>query len=201
MNHHSMTKAKLAAAEHAAAAKTQFGFWVYLMTDCVLFASLFAVYAVLQNNTARGPVSQGLFDLNFVLIETVLLLTSSFVCGMAVLAAASLNRRATVIFLAITCLLGATFLGMELYEFSHLIHEGNGWQTSAFLSAFFTLVGTHGLHILAGLIWGLSLIAQIVRGGLNHSAVKRLGLFSLFWHFLDVVWIFIFTVVYMIGSL
>ncbi|MDB5166272.1 MAG: putative cytochrome o ubiquinol oxidase chain cyoC [Candidatus Saccharibacteria bacterium] len=181
--------------------KTTFGFWVYLMTDCVLFATLFAVYAVLHNNTADGPSSDGLFSLPLVLTETIILLTSSFVCGLAILAARQGRKKAVMSFLIITGLLGLAFLGIELTEFRDLIHEGHSWRQSAFLSSFFTLVGTHGLHIASGLIWLVTLLWQISKQGLSGSSLKRLTLFGMFWHFLDVVWIFIFTIVYMIGSL
>ncbi len=181
--------------------KTVFGFWVYLMTDCILFASLFATYAVLRNNTNGGPDAGELFSLPFVLVETLLLLTSSFVCGLAILAAYNKNKSQALAWLGVTFLLGLAFVGMELYEFSQLVHEGNSWQSSAFLSAFFTLVGTHGLHITAGLIWISVIAMQIARRGITGSTMKRLTLFSLFWHFLDVVWIFIFTIVYLMGAL
>lgn len=179
--------------------KTTFGFWVYLMTDCVLFATLFATYAVLHNNTFGGPSGRDIFDMPFVLTETMILLTSSFTCGLGLLAAYRGNRSQVINWFAITFLLGLAFLGMEVYEFQHLYHEGYGWDRSGFLSAFFTLVGTHGLHITTGLIWiGVS-IYQVSKFGLNELIVKRLAMLSLFWHFLDVVWIFIFTFVYLMG--
>jgi len=181
--------------------KSYIGFWIYLMTDCVLFASLFATFAVLRGNTAGGPAGQDLFDLDFVLIETVLLLTSSFTCGLALIAAHANRRKYALIGLAVTFALGAGFLGMEVYEFSHLAAEGNSWQRSGFLSAFFTLVGTHGLHITVGLLWMLVLAVQVLRVGFTGSTIKRLTLFSLFWHFLDVIWILIFTIVYLMGAL
>lgn len=181
--------------------KVTFGFWVYLMTDCVLFASLFATYAVLHNNTFGGPGASELFSLSFVLIETLLLLTSSFTAGMALLAARRTNKAQVIAWLTITFILGAAFLGMELHEFTNLVHEGNSWQRSGFLSAFFTLVGTHGLHISIGLLWLMALVTQIVRRGFNASTVQRLAMFGLFWHFLDIVWIFIFTFVYLMGAI
>lgn len=186
---------------HSDVSKTTLGFWVYLMTDCVLFASLFATYAVLQGNTFGGPGAKELFSMPFVLTETMLLLTSSFTCGLAMLA---VRRRAisqVMVLLGITFALGAAFLGMELYEFSHLVQEGHSWRASGFLSAFFTLVGTHGLHILVGLLWAGILMQQIMTRGFTPGTVRRLGLFSLFWHFLDIIWIFIFTVVYLMGAL
>lgn len=180
--------------------KTVLGFWTYLMTDCVLFATLFAVYAVLHKNTFGGPGAAELFSMPFVLVETMLLLTSSFTAGLAVIGS-RINRKLTLGALGITFLLGAAFLGMELYEFSKLAHEGNSWQRSGFLSAFFTLVGTHGLHIASGLLWVCVIAVQIARKGLTVHVTRRLKLWSLFWHFLDVVWIFIFTFVYLLGVL
>ncbi len=179
--------------------KTTLGFWIYIMTDCVIFASLFATFAVLRGNTFGGPSEHELFSLPFVLVETLILLTSSFACGLAVIAARRKDVRQTLIFLLITMLLGAAFLGLELQEFTELIHEGNSWERSAFLSAFFALVGTHGLHITVGLLWAGFLAIRIAMGKLNHTTIKRLALFSLFWHFLDIVWIFIFTIVYLMG--
>lgn len=184
---------------HDSTNKTVFGFWVYLMTDLVLFATLFATYAVLHNNTFGGPSGKDIFDMPFVLTETMLLLTSSFTAGLAMLAAYKKKKGLALTLLGITFLLGATFLGMELYEFNHLVQEGHSWRESAFLSAFFTLVGTHGLHILSGLIWVSVLMAQVIRKGLTPHTTRRLTLFSLFWHFLDIVWIFIFTIVYLMG--
>lgn len=181
--------------------KTIFGFWVYLMTDCVLFASLFATYAVLQGNTFGGPSARELFSLPFVLVETLLLLTSSFTSGLAILAFQRKNSSRAIAWLAATAVLGAAFLGMELYEFTHLVLDGDSWQRSGFLSAFFALVGTHGAHIAIGLIWVLTLIAQVMRQGITASTTKRALLFSLFWHFLDVIWIFIFTIVYLWGAI
>lgn len=183
-----------------ATSKTIFGFWVYLMTDCVLFASLFATYAVLHNNTFGGPSGQELFSLPFVLIETLILLTSSFTAGLAMLAVHRRAKNQVMLWLGVTFILGLAFLGLELHEFSNLVHEGNSWRRSGFLSAFFTLVGTHGLHITSGLLWMAVLMIQVLRRGLTGSTVKRLTLLSLFWHFLDIVWIFIFTIVYLMGA-
>jgi cytochrome o ubiquinol oxidase subunit III len=180
--------------------KTNFGFWVYIMTDCVLFATLFATYAVLHNNTNGGEGAAHLFSMPFVLTETILLLTSSFTCGLAILAMQAHKRDQVLLWLGVTFALGAAFLGMELYEFSALVAEGNSWTRSGFLSAFFTLVGTHGLHITAGLIWIAVLMSQVMQKGLRSSTTRRLMLLSLFWHFLDVVWIFIFTMVYLMGA-
>ncbi len=176
--------------------KTILGFWIYLMTDCLIFASLFCTYAVLHNSTFGGPSSQELFDLPTAFIETVVLLCSSFTCGLSLLAAIK-NRKSAIIFWLITSfLLGASFIFIELNEFRHLIVEGNSWEKSAFLSSFFGLVGTHGLHVLIGLIWMIIMIVQIFTLGVDFDTFRRLAIFSLFWHFLDLIWIFIFTLVY-----
>ena len=177
------------------------GFWVYLMTDCVLFATLFATFAVLRTATAGGPAGSDLFDLNFVLIETMILLTSSFTVGLAMLAAERGYRYQSLVWLVITFALGATFLGMELWEFNHLIGEGHGWQQSAFLSSYFVLVGTHGLHIAVGLLWMGVMIFRLIQRNFKETDVRRLSLLSLFWHFLDIIWIFIFSFVYLIGGM
>lgn len=181
--------------------KLLLGFWLYLMTDCVLFASLFATYAVQHGATAGGPSTRDLFDHWYVLVETIILLTSSFTCGLAVLAAGRKNARQVLLWLMVTGLLGAAFLGLEFAEFAKLASEGHSWQRSGFLSAFFTLVGTHGLHILTGLIWIAAVGAVILQRGLTPATTRKLLMLSLFWHFLDVIWIFIFTIVYMIGVL
>lgn len=186
---------------HDVNSKTYLGFWIYLMTDLVLFASLFATFIVLRNNTFGGPGGSELFSLPFVLIETTVLLVSSYICGLAMLAVHANRKRLSFMLFGITFLLGATFLGLELHEFAQLYHEGNSWQRSGFLSAFFTLVGTHGLHITIGLLWLAVLGWQVAARGFTTHTVRRLTLFSLFWHFLDIVWIFIFTIVYMMGAL
>ena len=179
--------------------KTVFGFWVYIMTDCVLFASLFATFAVLRHNTYGGPSGQDIFSLPFVLTETLILLTSSFSIGLAWLAARQGNRQMVLRLLGLTFLLGLAFLTLELREFNHLAAEGYSWRRSAFLSAFFTLVGTHGTHISIGLIWMATMMVRIYRHGFFKSSLRKLTMLSLFWHFLDVVWIFIFTIVYLMG--
>lgn len=181
--------------------KVVFGFWVYLMTDCVLFASLFATYAVLHANTNGGPSGAQLFSLPFVLAETLILLTSSFVSGLGLLAARRGAKAQMFGWFIITMVLGAAFLGLELSEFHKLATEGNSWQRSGFLSAFFTLVGTHGAHITTGLIWFATLLIQVLRRGLTPHLLRRITLATIFWHFLDLVWIFIFSVVYLFGSL
>ena len=180
--------------------KTSFGFWVYLMTDLVLFATLFATYAVMRQNTAGGEPLGDLFSLPYALVETLLLLTSSFICGLALLAARAGSKQLAIIGFAVTFLLGAGFLGMELHEFRALAAEGNSWRASGALSSFFTLVGTHGAHITVGLLWIVVMIHQMIRHGLEHNTLRRLTILSLFWHFLDIVWIFIFTIVYLLGA-
>lgn len=176
-----------------------FGFWVYLMTDCVLFACLFATFAVLRANTFGGVSGHDIFQLPKVLQETLLLLTSSFTCGLAVLAGHKGKKNQVLSWLAATFLLGAGFLSIELSEFHHLILDGHGPSGSGFLSSFFTLVGTHGAHISVGLLWILVMMALIWKRGLSGTTPRRLMTFSLFWHFLDIVWIFIFTIVYLMG--
>ena len=176
-----------------------FGFWVYLMTDCVLFATLFAAYGVLRGATFGGPGAE-IFKLPNVLAETFILLASSFTCGLAILAAHRQNRTQTVGWLSATMLLGIGFLAMELTEFAQLIAQHVGPQRSAFLSSYFALVGAHGLHIAVGLLWMCVMMVQILRRGLPSATLSRLTLFSMFWHFLDIIWIFIFTMVYLMGA-
>lgn len=163
--------------------KTIFGFWVYIMTDCVLFASLFAVYAVLRSNTYGGPRAGQLFSLPYALAETLILLTSSFTIGLAILAAHSRVKKHVLFWLAVTFLLGIAFLTLELHEFSDLASAGNSWRRSGFLSSFFTLVGTHGLHITSGLIWIAVMFKRIHSRGLGGASLKRLTMLSIFWHF------------------
>lgn len=178
-----------------------FGFWVYIMTDCVLFASLFATYAVLRNNTFGGPSGLQLFNLHTVLAETLILLTSSFTCGLAMLAANRKDKNQVVFWFSVTFLLGIAFLVIELTEFRHLVSQGDSWRRSGFLSAFFTLVGTHGLHITIGLTWMAAMIIKVMRKGVSRNTLRRLTMLSLFWHFLDIIWIFIFTIVYLMGTI
>lgn len=176
--------------------KTQLGFWIYLMTDCILFGSLFATFMVLRQATNGGPGGTELFDLPFVMGETMLLLTSSLTCGLALLTARYQKVRTSIVLLGMTMLLGLGFLAMELTEFRQLVHESFSWQASAFLSAFFTLVGTHGLHISVGLVWLFVLTFRLVTKGRDEHTLRRLSLAAMFWHFLDIIWIFIFTIVY-----
>ncbi|AIR87179.1 cytochrome o ubiquinol oxidase subunit III [Erwinia sp. S63] len=186
---------------HDAGANKVFGFWIYLMSDCIIFATLFATYAVMVNNTAGGPAGKDIFELPFVLVETALLLLSSITYGMAVIAMNNQNKGSVISWLALTFLFGAGFIGMEIYEFHHLILEGFGPDRSGFLSAFFTLVGTHGLHVTSGLIWMAVMMFQISKRGLTATNRTRIMCLSLFWHFLDVVWICVFTVVYLMGAM
>ena len=195
-----MSTAQLPAVQYSETDKTAVGFWLYLMTDCVLFATLFATYAVLHGNTFGGPGPAQLFSMPFILVETFLLLLSSMTAGIALLLAKGGQGRAATMLFGLTFLLGVSFVGMELYEFSNLIAEGNSWQRSGFLSSFFTLVGTHGAHVMVGLLWLLVLAFYTVKRGWTQTALKRATLFTMFWHFLDVVWIFIFTFVYLIGA-
>jgi cytochrome o ubiquinol oxidase subunit 3 len=181
--------------------KKMLGFWIYLMTDCILFASLFATFAVLRGSTAGGPGGHELFDLPFVLVETMALLTSSFTIGMALLASVRGYKKQSLVWLFITFALGIVFLSLELSEFTALVNDGNGPQQSAFLSSYFTLVATHGLHIAVGLIWMAVVIVRLWRFNFKKTDINRLALLGLFWHFLDIVWIFIFTIVYLIGSM
>ncbi len=176
-----------------------FGFWIYLMTDCVLFASLFATYAVLRGNTYDGPLPAAIISLPTAMAETLLLLTSSFTSGMGLIAVRKKLRSAATIWYTATFLLGAAFLTLELREFHQLVSEGNSWRTSGFLSAFFTLLGTHGLHIAVGLLWLIVLLVFMWRNKITNSLLKKFQYFGLFWHFLDIIWIFIFTIVYLMG--
>jgi len=187
--------------EHHPENGTLLGFWLYLMSDCLIFACLFAVYAVLGRSYAGGPTGAELFDLPLVAVNTSLLLLSSITYGFAMLESQKKRVRSTLVWLAVTGLLGAGFLGLELYEFSHLIHEGAGPQRSGFLTAFFTLVGTHGLHVTFGIVWLVTLMFQVGRHGLSVENGRRLMCLSMFWHFLDVIWIGVFTFVYLMGVL
>ena len=175
------------------------GFWIYLLTDLIMFAGLFATYAVLRNNSFGGPTEDVIFNLPFVLIETFILLTSSFTCGLASIAIFQNNIKKVLLWFSVTFILGASFLILELTEFRRLIADGNGPQRSAFLSSYFGLVGTHGLHITVGLLWMVVSIIIVARRGLSPKTSSQLQRLVLFWHFLDLVWIFIFTIVYLMG--
>lgn len=185
--------------DHEAAAndRVMFGFWIYLMTDLLMFAVLFAVYAVLQGKTLGGESGRELFSLPLALTQTIILLTSSFTCGIGMIAARQRNKNQVLIWFGITFALGMVFLSLTWKEFAELIREGNTLRSNAFLSSFFVLLGTHGLHIISGLLWMTITLVFIMKRGLNSHMVRKLALLSLFWHFLDIVWIFIFTVVYL----
>ncbi|QFY63669.1 cytochrome o ubiquinol oxidase subunit III (plasmid) [Rhizobium grahamii] len=187
--------------DHHPEGSTMLGFWLYLMSDCLIFAVLFATYAVLGRNYAAGPSPADLFDLPLVAINTSMLLLSSITYGFAMLQMERKEKGATLFWLAITGIFGLVFLGLELYEFAHLIHEGAGPTRSAFLSCFFTLVGTHGLHVTFGIIWLITLMVQVSMHGLIPENRRRLMCLSMFWHFLDVVWIGVFSFVYLMGVL
>jgi cytochrome o ubiquinol oxidase subunit 3 len=187
--------------DHHPEGSTALGFWMYLMSDCLIFAVLFATFGVLGTAYAAGPTPRELFDLPLVALNTAMLLFSSITYGFAMLAIEKDRIGETQAWLAITGLFGAAFLGIELFEFSHMIHEGATPQTSAFLSSFFTLVGTHGLHVFFGLVWLVVLMVQVGQRGLIAANRRRLQCLSMFWHFLDVVWIGVFTFVYLLGVL
>jgi cytochrome o ubiquinol oxidase subunit 3 len=187
--------------EHAEGGSTMLGFWIYLMSDCLIFAVLFAVYAVLGGNYAAGPAPKDLFELPVVAVNTTMLLLSSITYGFAILAMQERRVRQTQLWLAVTAVFGIAFVGIELNEFAGMIREGATPMRSAFLSSFFTLVGTHGLHVTCGLIWIGTLMIQIRQHGLIEANRRRLMCLSMFWHFLDVVWIGVFTFVYLMGML
>jgi len=186
---------------HDSGESTVLGFWLYLMTDCILFASAFAAYAVLFGNVNGGVSGKDIFELKYVLVETFALLFSSITYGFAMISGHKGNKSAVLGWLAVTFLFGATFIGMELNEFHHLIAEGHGPQNSAFLSSFFALVGLHGLHVTAGLVWMAVMMIEVIKTGLTSRSLTRLNCLSLFWHFLDIVWICVFTVVYLKGAM
>lgn len=178
-----------------------FGFWVYIMTDIVIFGALFAAFIVLRHNTANGPTDRELFNMPSVLAETSLLLTSTFTCSLGMIQVHKKHKTSAILWFLVTFILGCGFLGLELMEFSEFVAEGAGPTTSAALSAFFTLVGTHGFHIFWGLLWMVVMMFRIGFRPLSHSSISRIFRMALFWHFLDFVWIFIFTIVYGLGHL
>ncbi|KQM21887.1 cytochrome o ubiquinol oxidase subunit III [Novosphingobium sp. Leaf2] len=186
---------------HPEGDSTMLGFWMYLMSDCLIFAMLFAAYGVLGGSFAAGPGPKDLFELPLVAVNTAMLLFSSITYGFAMLAMAKNQKGATIAWLLVTAVFGAAFLSIELYEFSTLIHEGATPMRSGFLTSFFSLVGTHGLHVTFGLIWLFTLVSQIATKGLIPANKRRLMCLSLFWHFLDVIWIGVFTFVYLMGML
>ena len=187
--------------DHHPESGTLLGFWLYLMSDCLVFACLFAAFGVLRHSYAGGPTGAQLFDLQMVAIKTSLLLMSSITYGFAMIEMQRQRAGSMQVWLALTGLLGAGFIGIELYEFAHMLHEGAGPQRSAFLSAFYALVSTHGLHVSFGIVWLVTLMAQVARHGLIEANQRRLLCLSMFWHFLDVVWIGVFTFVYLMGVL
>ena len=176
-----------------------YGFWIFLISDIILFAAFFATYAVLTDATAGGPTGRDLFDMRLVAIETACLLTSTVFCGIAGIGAQVRNNLMFHGAMAVTFVLGATFVAIELYEFAHMIEEGAGPDRSAFLSAFFALIGCHGLHVSAGLLWLLTMMAQVVAKGYREDIRRRILCFSLFWHTLDIVWVALFSLVYLVG--
>ena len=187
--------------DHEAGGSTMLGFWIYLMSDCLIFAMLFACYGVFGGSYAGGPTPAEIFELPLVAVNTTMLLLSSITYGFAMLAMTNGKVRSTQLWLFVTALFGMAFISIELYEFANLIHEGATPQKSAFLSSFFTLVATHGLHVTFGLIWLFTLMVQIQVKGLIPANQRRLMCLSLFWHFLDVIWIGVFTFVYLLGML
>ena len=176
-----------------------YGFWIFLLSDIVMFSCFFAAYAVLQGATAGGPTAKQLFDMNTVALETGCLLASSFSCGLASLAASARYKLKFYAAMSVTFVLGLAFLILEAREFAHLVSIGAGPQRSAFLSAFFSLVGCHGLHVTAGLLWLLTMMAQAFAKGFRQDILHRMMCFSLFWHALDIIWVALFSMVYLLG--
>lgn len=187
--------------EHHHETGTMLGFWIYLMSDCLIFGTLFATYAVLGQNYAAGPSPKDLFQLDMILVATFMLLFSSITYGFAVLRMEKRDLTGTLIWLVVTLIFGLLFLYLEILEFSHLWHIGATPMASAFLSSFFTLVGTHGLHVAFGSIWLVVLLVQLKIHGLNEANIRRVMCLSLFWHFLDLIWIGVFSLVYLTGVL
>ncbi|EIJ78360.1 cytochrome aa3 quinol oxidase subunit III [Bacillus methanolicus PB1] len=175
------------------------GFWIFLGAEIVLFATLFATYGVLDTRYAGGPTPHDIFKIKDVMVETILLLTSSFTCGITIYEMRRNNLKGLLTWLILTLLLGAGFIFMEATEFIHYVHEGATMQTSAFLSSFFVLLGTHGLHVSMGIGWAVLIIIQLLKRGLTPVTARKTFIIGLYWHFLDVVWIFIFTFVYLAG--
>ncbi len=175
------------------------GFWIFLGAEIVLFATLFTVYFVMENRTGNGPTGEEIFKISGVLWETFILLASSFTIGIAIHAMRMGMKKAMMTFMVITLALGLAFLGIEIYEFFHYVHEGAAITTSGFTSALLTLLGTHGAHVTFGFFWGLAILLQVKKHGLNTRTANKSFIFSLYWHFLDVVWIFIFSFVYLKG--
>ena len=187
-------------AHHGTYSKTIFGFWLYLLTDFVMFATFFATYAVLYNNTYGGPPAKEIFNLQFALFATLALITASFTSGLGNVFAHRGSKRGVITFFIITFLLGILFIGLEYSELSRLVAEGNSWQKSAFLSAFYTLVGMHALHMFFALLWVVVLLIPVIKEGVTEVSLKRLTCLRMFWQFLGIIWIFIFTIVYLMGA-
>jgi cytochrome o ubiquinol oxidase subunit 3 len=179
---------------------TGYGFWIFILSDMIMFSAFFATYAVLLGQTAGGPTGHDLFDLRNVAFETAFLLASSFTCGMASIAADTRNTTSFQLAMVVTCAFGLGFLVLEGQEFASLVLRGAGPTRSAFLSAFFTLVGCHGLHVSAGILWLLTMMAQVFTKGFRPEIQRRILCFALFWHALDIIWIAVFTIVYLLGS-
>ncbi len=177
-----------------------YGFWIFILSDIIMFAGLFAAYAVLSGNTAGGPTGAELFNLRNVFIETMCLLVSSYTCGLGALSAERRQPERFLIFAAFTFVLGAAFLFIEIREFVGMVREGAGPSRSAFLSAFFTLVGMHGAHVTSGLLWLTYMVAQVIVKGLRPNVLRRLLCWSLFWHALDIIWVGVLTLVYLMGA-
>ena len=176
-----------------------YGFWVWLISDIIMFSAFFATFAVLSENTAGGPSGRELFSVRYVAIETACLLFSSFTCGIAMIGAHARNRAMYYWGMAVTFALGVAFLALEVHEFADLVAEGSGPTRSGFLSSFFALVGCHGLHVTAGLLWLLTMVAQVLAKGFREDIQRRLLCFSLFWHTLDIIWVALFSLVYLVG--
>jgi len=186
---------------HDTYSKTVFGFWVFLLSDFVMFASFFAVYVVLQNSTYGGPTAHDLFDLPFAFMQTLIILLSSLTSGLAGAFTHRKNPLWTFLFFGATAVLGIIFVGMEWTDFSRLISQGNTWQKSAFLSAFFSLVATHGAHMLFAILWTIVLLIPLWREGITAPSIRRLTCLRMFWQFLNIVWVFIYTIVYFQGGI
>ncbi len=179
--------------------RTTFGFWIYLLTDFVLFGTLFATYAVLSNSTFGGPGVRDIYDLPYTLFPVIILLVSSLTIGCGAAMAHRKDKKWTIVLFGITFLLGIIFTGMELSDLIGLVNNGCGWQRSAFLSAYFTLVGTHTLHMLFALLWVIVLIFPVIRDGIDNVSLRRLICLKMFWQFLNIIWVFIFSFVYLLG--
>jgi cytochrome o ubiquinol oxidase subunit 3 len=177
-----------------------YGFWIFLLSDIIMFSGLFAAYAVLSGSTASGPTGRELFNLHSAFIETACLLFSSYTCGLGALSAERQHRERFYVFAALTFILGAAFLFIEVSEFAGMVSKGAGPSRSAFLSSFFALVGMHGAHVASGLLWLVYMVAQVVVKGLRPHVLRRLLCFSLFWHALDIIWVGVFTLVYLMGA-